>query len=511
MRRGPLTIALLAATAPARAKHRSASLRLAGPAAIALVATTAPALAKEHAATAPALAKQPDVAAWRAYLAAPSVEPSWAAVHRHICERREKCILERGPDACAWHDGTGDVRPEATGELRADLRSTSLLQKVPFAPFVDAECRGYETPPAIFDETGDGRTFEWDGIGHKALRIFEKIARGGVPPATRRFFDEELNVYALYLERVRGVVDGNAPSLYCHESSSWIPQSGKSTNASVNAEHFLRLFPDGEAYMRGLECYQMPPLDEWFALTEMSDGARGRADDGLDFQPIVATIRGSQIPSNYAAAGHDAVVPCGRRGAARRVSIHVRVGDLLHALDTRLASAARGAVRFLLNALRVAALLDDVSVLVVSDSSAATLADLGADITERVTGSRVEPFQPGKTWSDGVSRFQSATTRDGLVFDVLSQGNPLVALHCVASADVVLTPLSCKDRSVCSTLTCPPSGDARRPLNESLRCSNFVSLALALSRRASVGVPSGWKLTDRELEHYASKASGASA
>ena len=204
-------------------------------------------------------------------------------------------------------------------------------------------------------------------------------------------------------------------------------------------------------------------------------------------------------------------------------------------------------MRFLLNALRVAALLDDVSVLVVSDSSAATragnqtacclrdawafrgdelrrrveltvgsvaaqattLAAVAANITARANGSKEEHFRPGKTWSDGVSRLQSATTRDGLVFDVLSQGNPLVALHCVASADVVLTPLSCKDRSVCSTFTCPPSGDARRPLNESLRCSNFVSLALALSRRASVGVPSGWKLTDRELEHYASKASGA--
>jgi len=311
-----------------------------------------------------------------------------------------------------------------------------------------------------------------------------------------------------YLERVQGIVDGSAPSLYCHETKSWVPEGGRCNRCGLNhtlmeAQHFRRTFPDGEAYMRGLECYQMPPLDEWFALTEMSDGARGRADDGLDFQPIVATIRGSQIPSNYAAAGHDAVVPCGRRGAARRVSIHVRVGDLLHALDTRLASAARGAVRFLLNALRVAALLDDVSVLVVSDSSAATLADLGADITERVTGSRVEPFQPGKTWSDGVSRFQSATTRDGFQFDVVSNGNPLVALHCVASADLILTPRSCKERNDCKSFASCDDGTGE------VRCSSFASLALALSRGLSLGVSNDRRFSDGDVRLCAANASRA--
>ena len=150
---------------------------------------------------------------------------------------------------------------------------------------------------------------------------------------------------------MRGVVDGNAPSLYCHEASSWHPKGGlvfgkkknRTREAEIYVEHLGR--GDGEAYMRDLECYQMPPLDEWFALPALrgADGSwsgaqgswrEGGADDSPDFQPSVAAIRASRIPSNYAAVNRDAVAPCGgRRGAARRVSIHVRVGDLLRAAD----------------------------------------------------------------------------------------------------------------------------------------------------------------------------------
>ena len=129
-----------------------------------------------------------------------------------------------------------------------------------------------------------------------------------------------------------------------------------------------------------------------------------------------------------------------------RVAIHVRLGDLK--VNDR---GARDAAEALRASLRVAADLEHreaatkgrVHVLVVSDSSAAEIvAALARAPSKRQRPVAVE--RPARRWSDGVSHFEEAATsglRPGdLTLTFLGAGNPLVALDCLASANVVLSP-----------------------------------------------------------------------
>ena len=126
----------------------------------------------------------PANAAWRAYLAAPRVTPSWATILRHLCSRRRRC-LKRGADACTWRDGEANPR--------------SFLSSDSSVPFLNRSCRGFEAPPSLL--SGTGRVGTFDGIGHKSLTIFKRIVAKGVPPPTRHVFAEDINLSALYVRR----------------------------------------------------------------------------------------------------------------------------------------------------------------------------------------------------------------------------------------------------------------------------------------------------------------------
>ena len=235
-----------------------------------------------------------------------------------------------------------------------------------------------------------------------------------------------------YFVGVGGLGDGFDPSLYCHErdhvKQALDPKrpSKRCEPAAAFREHFASLYPTGAALFRDhFECYLAPPLDAWFGFDALPPAGAGAWD------------RGDAVAETYAALGRGAVAgACGAGPGAVRLVIHLRLGDILH-----LAGRAEGAR--LRNALvaaaaLVAALPGPAHVAVLSDSPPATVAGLlDGDVTVRVGDAR----------SDGVSRLVSGRTaglgaRD-LDVDFHGAGNPLVALHCMAAADLLLWPEEC--------------------------------------------------------------------
>jgi hypothetical protein len=289
------------------------------------------------------------------------------------------------------------------------------------------------------------------------------VDRRGPPGA--RYFQEYVSPMGAYLRDVDGLYDGFAPSLYCHERD-WLGADrtvtslckrirGKQdctantrcswqekTNACVGKSRCkLCRWPTGNAVFRDhFECFVAPPFDEWFGFDALPP-----ADDPAWERRAAAKA--------YAAVDRDALVDCGAADGELRVVVHVRLGDLIHpdlsvnASATALASISmRSQGGQLQNALRVVAGLRArlsgrrVHALILSDSPPETVAATleGLDVGIRVGGAR----------RDGASHLVDGRTA-GLEtdFDVSfhGAGNPLVALHCMAAADLLLGPERCGD------------------------------------------------------------------
>ncbi|KAH8057165.1 hypothetical protein JL722_6806 [Aureococcus anophagefferens] len=193
-------------------------------------------------------------------------------------------------------------------------------------------------------------------------------------------------------------------------------------------------WPTGNAVFRDhFECFVAPPFDEWFGFDALPP-----ADDPGWGRRVVA--------ETYAAVDRDALVDCG--GGELSVVVHVRLGDLLlpdlaaNASATALTSISmRSQGGQLRNALRVVAELRArlpgrrVHALILSDSPPETVAATleGLDVGIRVGGAR----------RDGASHLvdgRTAGLENGFDVSFHGAGNPLVALHCMAAAGLLLGP-----------------------------------------------------------------------
>mmetsp|Transcript_31739 Transcript_31739/g.103154 ORF Transcript_31739/g.103154 Transcript_31739/m.103154 type:complete len:444 (-) Transcript_31739:52-1383(-) len=412
---------------------------------------------------------------WRLALAAPAISPDFALVSKHVCERGSTFA-------------PSDLNHYFPSKCRKKIHHT-------------------HTPT--------------DGLGHVGRAVVEKIADRRVPPGAR-YFQEYVGHSGAYLRDVDGLYDGFAPSLYCHERD-WLGADrtvtspckrihGKQdctantrcswqekTNACrEKSQCKLCRWPTGDAVFRDhFECFVAPPFDEWFgfdALPPADDPAWGRR----------------AVAETYAAVDRDALVDCGAADGELRVVVHVRLGDLIHPDLSANASAEvtliemRSEGGHLRNALRVVAELRArlpgrrVHALILSDSPPETVAATleGLDVGIRVGGAR----------RDGASHLVDGRTV-GLEndFDVSfhGAGNPLVALHCMAAAGLLLGPEKCGDpwptkKKKKGHPKKKKKGGHRRlwikPVtgsgpNATLhRCSNMVLFARELSLR---GVPRG--------------------
>ncbi|KAH8057160.1 hypothetical protein JL722_6801 [Aureococcus anophagefferens] len=328
---------------------------------------------------------------WRLALAAPAIAPDFALLSKRVCKRKSTFIGKN------------------------------------MRPYFPTDCASLSGAPP----SGG------DGLGHVGMITLRMIGKGNGPGPGPHYFQDVISEAAVFLRDVDGLGDGFAPSLYCHERD-WL-HAGKQrvTGEEIAGVQIAARWRTGDAVFRDhFECFVAPPLDEWFGFDALPP-----ADDPAWERRAVAEA--------YAAVDHDAFVDCGAADGELRVVVHVRLGDLIHpdlsvnASATALASISmRSQGGHLRNALRVVAELRALpgaaSTLILSDSPPETVAASleGLDVGIRVGGAR----------GDGASHLVDGRTA-GLEtdFDVSfhGAGNPLVALHCMAAADLLLWPEEC--------------------------------------------------------------------
>ena len=330
---------------------------------------------------------------WRLALAAPAIAPDFALLSKRVCKRKSTFISKN------------------------------------MRPYFPTDCASLDKMPP------NGG----DGLGHVGMKILRMIGEGNGPGPGPHYFQDVISEAAVFLRDVDGLGDGFAPSLYCHERD-WLHAGKKRVTGEeiAGVQIAAARWRTGDAVFRDhFECFVAPPLDEWFgfdALPPADDPAWGRRT----------------VAETYAAVDRDAFVDCGAADGELRVVVHVRLGDLIHPDLSVNASAEVTLLEMrvegghLRNALRVVAELRArlperrVHALILSDSPPETVATTleGLDVGIRVGGAR----------RDGASHLVDGRTV-GLEtdFDVSfhGAGHPLVALHCMAAADLLLWPETC--------------------------------------------------------------------
>ena len=311
----------------------------------------------------------------------------------------------------------------------------------------------------------------WDGLGHVGNVLYgalETRIEDGSLRQRSTYFTEAVTTRAAHLRGWGGLHSGT--SLYCHQSQS-----------PDNRCEPYKLFS------HQLQCYLVPPLDEWFGFT--TPGLHAPPNCTAPFIDADAAVNhhasflyeGRELENHTQGATgareklrlrYWAVhlplrkhVTCGfDDDSALKISLHVRLGDLIrpsaanlsditdhqkHKRDHNFANRATESVRDVCHALLlldgIAAELGSrpaprrIQVLVVSDSPFAEL------VTAVEAGCAEVRFHRKRAYSDGIAMHVVARLemRGGGEerlgeLDFLQGGHPLLALHCLAAADVLL-------------------------------------------------------------------------
>ena len=375
---------------------------------------------------------------WRLALAAPAIVPDFALLSKHVCER-----------------------------------NSTFIGKY-MRPYFPTDCVG------VVDEPVSG----WDGLGHIGHRIVRLADRRGPGPGPH-YFQEYMSEASAYLRDVDGLGDGFAPSLCCHERD-WVHARNWGPGNSGLQDEIAARWPTGDALFRShFECFLAPPLDEWFGFDALPPTKK---------RPGGHRVRRA-VAETYAAVDRDAFVDCGAADGELRIVVHVRLGDLIHAdLVPNVSATDERPMRVegahLRNALRVVAGLRArlpgrrVRALILSDSPPETVARTleGLDVGIRVGGAR----------RDGASHLvdgRTAGLEDDFDVSFHGAGHPLVALHCMAAADLLLGPEKCGRPWAPRRILSTAANHAEKTVSPE-RCSNMVNFACDLSAQGACrGLP----------------------
>ena len=374
---------------------------------------------------------------WRLALAAPAIAPDFALLSKRVCKRK-----------------------------------STFIGKI-MRPYFPTDC-------AILTKEAPAGG---DGLGHVGVRISRMIGQGNGPGPGQHYFQDVISEAAVFLRDVDGLGDGFAPSLYCHERD-WLHAGKKRvTGEEIAGVQIADRWRTGDAVFRDrFECFLTPPLDEWFGFDALPP-----ADDPAWERRAVG--------ETYAAVDRDAFVDCGAADGELRIVVHVRLGDLIHAdLVPNVSATDERPMRVegahLRNALRVVAGLRArlpgrrVRALILSDSPPETVARTleGLDVGIRVGGAR----------RDGASHLvdgRTAGLEDDFDVSFHGAGHPLVALHCMAAADLLLGPEKCGRPWAPRRILSTAANHAEKTVSPE-RCSNMVNFACDLSAQGACrGLP----------------------
>jgi hypothetical protein len=284
---------------------------------------------------------------------------------------------------------------------------------------------------------GDGKNplaANWDGLGHYGMTVLKEAH-----PRNATYFYEAVTSRAIYLKGVRGLdhsLDHDA-SLYCHMAD---PQ--EFATAGYTRTDLMR---------RRYHCYTIPPLDEWFGVGRLPATAPSKRQIAAAYWDQKAEMARDGVFLNCNLPAEE--LP--RQGGGgelptHRVAIHLRLGDVLQALKggkwngpslegsewrfrTRLKEVTAGIQRTFSLVSELASLREThrLHVLVATDSEI-------PDVLKLLEKHGTPTASVRPLTAHGIPRTVVMVSGAPLELDFLADGNPLVALHCMASANVLL-------------------------------------------------------------------------
>ena len=292
-----------------------------------------------------------------------------------------------------------------------------------------------------------------DGFGHMAESLFQALHERLVnsTPAYDYYFPEGFAHAGLYLRSISGLeVQGRTASLYCHQAR----YEGRSTDVAElyrgDLVGFLHVH---------FTCYCVPSLDDFFGLSLLASQKVGPSIGPSD-----------RLKQVFWAAQHEGI-SCGRKPQHLVFAAHVRMGDLLSTptppanerddsgkiriwqalYPGRLQQSADAFIATVRWVAAVEAALGSsrrLQLLVVSDAPSTSLAELLTATSQTSEGVSMRVVSNNVRYHDGMSGhtlMRLNLTREEspgwheLELDVLDEGNPLIAIQCMAAADILIT------------------------------------------------------------------------
>jgi len=417
-------------------------------------------------------------------------KPPLADVAKHVCDRRVRRACDGDGELCteseklqALPDSMFECADQSTAQpsiiRHAESEPCSRLSGM---RFVEGEPSEMRCEGLVFSHCrAFGYVAIFDGLGHYFNKLRTLLIRErdqGIFRSYGSFFEEFVGRSAVYVESMtsrtyevrdqqrRGNLSTNRTSegpfsLYCHQK-----QLATADSFSSSAEFWERQY----------ECYEVPPLDRWFNLqSDLVDQDEERC--------VQLKVREHHSPDgNSSSRWHNFLraqywdetpdapmvkdLSCGRtvaRDETWQLALHLRLGDLIapvlvdngadkgraEIFSERVAHGIDGLKRALQLLSHVQSTLHNASAhssfrsLVITDSPFASVKQLLHTAGVHLSVERT--FQDELTsYTDVKARFPSGESEGGegkMQLSFMSDdANPLVALHCLAAADVLLLP-----------------------------------------------------------------------
>lgn len=303
-----------------------------------------------------------------------------------------------------------------------------------------------------------------DGLGHYIYKVNKKIMldlNSGLSRSYKSYFTESVRKSAIYLKNVSSLGDA-----YCHK---------------VRADDDPSTYNESVEYLHAnFQCYKVPPLDEWFNTRWLLPSNSYKDDPDRDPRCFAVTFSPNtcgtacnervqqEFQLNYWKGHEDDAITCGSDATISEeqfvVAIHLRLGDLLHPPDlqytqdklnripyyhARLKHSIEGfekTLKYIDKSFSDMADEHGLRILVVSDlPTTSTEHDLNelfrGDIWQQSLRLRAIP---DSIYNDGMSQHVliSHQLSSLPVIDLMLDSNPLVGLHCLGKADLMVEPSS---------------------------------------------------------------------
>lgn len=285
------------------------------------------------------------------------------------------------------------------------------------------------------------RLTPFDGLGHYLFMLVTTLLNdGNAYKNAKRFMAQDMSTTMVYLADIEGVYQQNhSNSFYCHQFTSMHDHGGETLETSKFPLQFL--------LHTHFECFLVPQLDEWFGFN------------------LIRQDRLWTLPRAYSASADKSSIKCGKTSIGQKkektleISYHFRLGDILagahlftkdshkgmmhETMYARLMSTLQGAV----NVFNWLAELNTAMEVIGWNIHTSIYSDSPFEVIQNFLQQEKDSFGeivPIDFFSNGILRHQRAKVVDNkknssfTVEFIGDSGNPLIALHCLSNAHLLI-------------------------------------------------------------------------